>query len=59
MKYTRDEERDIYEAMASQKLKPGQALLLGPAALDILAGREKHVGGPLPGKLILEPEEWK
>lgn len=57
--FSRDQERDIYEAMASVRLRPGQALWLGPQALRILAGEDKHEGGPLPGKMILEPEDWR
>lgn len=57
--FSRDQERDIYEAMAAVRLRPGQALWLGPAALRILAGEDKHAGGPLPGKFILEQSEWR
>lgn len=56
--YSKSEERDVYEAMAGYRLKPGQALWLGPRSVAILAGREKHEGGPLPGKYILEKCEW-
>lgn len=57
--FSKSQERDIYEAMSTVQLRPGQALWLGPQALRILAGEEKHKGGKLPGKLILEPEDWQ
>lgn len=57
--FTRDEERDIYEAMAGVRLRPGQALWLGPRSVAIIAGRETHAGGKLPDKMILNKDEWQ
>lgn len=57
--FSKDQERQLYEAMSGFPLKPGQALWLGPKSVRILAGVDQHQGGKLPDREVLEESTWR